>query len=155
MAAESGEKGAFTMRVSPWVTHERLDDDVIAIHLETGIYYAFEGAAADCWSGAICGLPLDDLVRMLTGRYDVDDRTARRDAAEFVDTLVEERLVVVDADADGSGERELAGRNPAVDGQKRAYVTPVVQRYDDLDDLLMLDPIHEVDDAGWPIARGT
>ena len=34
------------IRVSPWVTHERLDDEVIAINLETGAYYALDGVGS-------------------------------------------------------------------------------------------------------------
>ena len=36
---------------------------------------------------------------------------------------------------------------------KKPYTAPAVQKYDDLEDLLLLDPIHEVDEAGWPVAR--
>ena len=31
------------------------------------------------------------------------------------------------------------------------YESPIVESFDDLETLLLIDPIHEVDDAGWPL----
>jgi hypothetical protein len=144
-----------SIRVSQWVTHERLDDEVIAINLETGAYYALEGTAADCWDVTAAGAAVDDVVAMLLGRYDVDADTARADAARLLEELLEERLVVGDGDAapaaaNGSGAGPASSPPSA---SRRAYAAPEIQKYDDLEDLLLLDPIHEVDEAGWPVAR--
>jgi hypothetical protein len=35
----------------------------------------------------------------------------------------------------------------------RQYQAPTIERFDDLEELLVLDPIHEVDEAGWPVTR--
>jgi len=138
---------ADVIRVSPWVTHERLDDEVIAINLETGAYYALDDVAADCWMVAAGGAGVDDLVAVVVERYEVEELRAREEIQRFVDELLEERLVTTD-DGPPTGAPSL----PAGTGQ-RPYVTPAVQKYDDLEDLLLLDPIHEVDEAGWPVAR--
>ena len=42
---------------------------------------------------------------------------------------------------------------PPPNAVRKPYTAPAVQKYDDLEDLLLLDPIHEVDEAGWPVAR--
>lgn len=136
------------IRVSPWVTHERLDDEVIAINLETGAYYALDGVAADCWVLSAGGSEIDELVVAITERYEVEEPQARSDVTGFLAELLEERLVVAGSDAEPSPVSPLASL-PA----KKAYVAPAVQKYDDLEDLLLLDPIHEVDEAGWPVAR--
>jgi hypothetical protein len=31
-----------------------------------------------------------------------------------------------------------------------SWAEPVLDKYTDMQELLLLDPIHEVDDAGWP-----
>jgi hypothetical protein len=141
------------VRASPWVADERLDDVVMAINLETGAYYVLDGAASDCWTLAARGADIGDLVDALTARYDVDCETVRRDAAAFVTSLVEEGLLTTDGAAGTEAGNGVEPTPIGQDGEKRPYRAPVVQRYDDLDDLLLLDPIHEVDDAGWPIAR--
>jgi len=30
------------------------------------------------------------------------------------------------------------------------YLPPIVEKYTDMQDLLMLDPIHDIDETGWP-----
>lgn len=142
-----------TYRVSPMVTHEQLDDDVIAIHLETGMYYAFDGVAADCWAGVAAGASLDEIATVLRARYGIDDDAARADAADFVAGLLGEKLVVDDPSAPGATAAAWVATYSR-DRRTADYAAPKVERYDDLDDLLLLDPIHEVDDAGWPVARG-
>jgi hypothetical protein len=147
------------VQLSPWVTHERLDDEVIAINLETGAYYALDGVAADCWTLVAAGQAPDQIVTTLDGRYDVSADTVRDDVAAFLAALVEQGLAAEtdepaggDANGDGDDDDDDAEVVTA-DGLTRAYSAPALTRYDDLDDLLLLDPIHEVDDAGWPIAR--
>jgi hypothetical protein len=135
------------------VTYEQLDDDVIAIHLETGMYYAFDGVAADCWSGVAAHASVDDIAAALGARFGVSTDRALDDVAAFVTGLVGERLVVDDPEPPGLDAPAWA-TTYAQRQRPGAYAPPLVQRYDDLDDLLMLDPIHEVDDAGWPVARG-
>jgi len=39
------------------------------------------------------------------------------------------------------------------DAARPAFEPPVLTTFSDMQELLWLDPIHEVDDAGWPIAR--
>ncbi len=74
------------IRVSPWVTHERLDDEVIAINLETGAYYALDGVAADCWALERVGRhATDEIVAVITGRYEVDESQVRADIDQFVE----------------------------------------------------------------------
>jgi hypothetical protein len=139
------------VQLSSWVTHERLDDEVIAINLETGAYYALDGTAADCWTLVAGGATVDELVAGLSTRYGVAPEQARADAEGFLAALVEQGLGV---EADGPPSSAAGDANaPAANGAPRPYAAPVLARYDDLDDLLLLDPIHEVDDAGWPIAR--
>lgn len=141
------------VQLSPWVTHERLDDEVIAINLENGAYYAFDGVAADCWNLVDQHAAPDDMVALLEARYPTGGADVRADVATFVARLLEERLAIApDAPIPPVDRSALTLPEPAEAGP-RAYTAPVVERYNDLDDLLLLDPIHEVDDAGWPIAK--
>ena len=139
------------LQFNSWVTHERLDDEVIAINLETGAYYALAGPAADVWTLAAGGGSTDEIVTELDARYDTDADTLRRDVDAFVGELVEQGLAASTDEAPTPAD-DVAGL-PAAGATPQAYTVPALARYDDLADLLLLDPIHEVDDAGWPIAR--
>jgi hypothetical protein len=162
---DEGQSIAMTrVQLSPWVTHERLDDEVIAINLETGAYYALDGVAADCWTLVAAGQAPDEIVATLDARYDASTDTVRDDVTAFLAALVEQGLGAEtdepagvsangNGSANGEGEDDVDRAAVIADGVTRAYSAPALTRYDDLDDLLLLDPIHEVDDAGWPIAR--
>ena len=142
-----------TIRVSPMVTHEQLDGDDIAIHLESGMYYTLDGVAADCWQGIAAGVSTDVIAAAVSAGFGIAPDVALADVSAFVAALVSERLAVDDSDGEAASESASPLAFEVRAGSDRNYVVPVVQRYDDLEDLLLLDPIHEVDDAGWPVAR--
>jgi hypothetical protein len=158
-----------SLRFNAWMTHERLDDEVIAINLETGAYYALDGAAADAWTLVAAGASTDEIVAILDGRYDTSADTLRADVVAFLAELTEQGIATDSTEpaesaepalpAESAESAESAAPTPGdavalvADGGTRRYTPPSLNRYDDLADLLLLDPIHEVDDAGWPIAR--
>ena len=132
--------------VRPSVRHERLDDEVIAIDLESGAYFALDDVAADCWSILAGGGSPDAAVRATASRFGVAEERARADIARFVREIVEVGLVTpVERPPVPVELRD--GAAPS-----RPYAPPKIERFDDLEELLVLDPIHEVDEAGWPVA---
>jgi hypothetical protein len=38
---------------------------------------------------------------------------------------------------------------------REPFAAPALNTFSDMQELLLLDPIHEVDEAGWPVARQT
>ena len=143
----NGQGRLRAFRVVGSVTHERLDDEVIAIDLDSGAYFALDDVAADCWSILAGGGSLDAAVRAVVDRFDVEPETARNDVESFADQLVQERLL------EPGDTAPVPVSAPARVGPTREYRPPSVERFDDLEELLLLDPIHEVDEAGWPVTR--
>jgi len=62
-----------------------------------------------------------------------------------VDQLVKEGLLAEGGDTDAGS---LEPVQPPLE-----YAPPSLDKYDDLKDLLLLDPIHEVAETGWPTGR--
>jgi Coenzyme PQQ synthesis protein D (PqqD) len=127
------------------VPHERVDDEVIVINLLTGTYFSLREAAADVWTMLTDGADLDGVAAALAEAHGLDQAAVHSDVACFVDALVDAGLLVVDAagvavPAHGSVPRSTA-----------AYEPPVLERFEDMEELLLLDPIHEVDESGWPV----
>lgn len=131
----------------PSVAHERLDDEVVAIHLGTGVYYALSGVGADIWALMAAGADVDTAADEVAARYDVEADVVRIHVAQLVHDLVSEDLLTIDVDA--------AFEAPALPAPQVEYAEPALQRFDDMQSLLLIDPIHQVDDeTGWPVRPG-
>lgn len=120
-----------------------MDGEVVAIHLGTGIYYSLRGPAALVWQGLTRPNDAAGLARALAGQFEVGEEQAGKDAETFAQQLLQEQLVI-------AVETAVSGELAAAAGARRAYTVPQLERYADLQDLLLLDPIHDVGAQGWP-----
>jgi hypothetical protein len=143
------EEDLLTTRVlvSSWAVHERLDDEVMVINLESGKYFALDGTASDCWARIAGGALASELVDLLVSSYEVDTQRATTDVEAFLSQLSEGGVVEM---APAVIEPGSPSGEPA--SGRRQYRAPTIEAFDDLEDLLLLDPVHEVDEQGWPIA---
>jgi hypothetical protein len=79
--------------------------------------------------------------------WDGDAAQIETAVSALLDELLQERLVVLGDDAEAGRGAVGAGATSAV---SRSFTPPVLSRYTDMQDLLLLDPIHDVDETGWP-----
>lgn len=135
----------------PSVVHEMLDGEVIVIHLERGFYYSLQDVAGQLWMKLTQSRSVDEIVDELAPRCGATPEVMRYAVLSFVDRLLQEQLLAPRGDALPSplpvppAPAEL----PAAIAQALAF-----QRFDDVAELLKLDPVHDVDDVGWPIKAG-
>jgi len=129
---------------TPDVSSELIGGEVVAIHLPTGMYYSLENAASVVWAAIERGSNFEQLVQALSATYEVDVAQAQIDTVNFLKELVDEKLIVEAPESTEGGPTE------AVPGEKKPYFAPKLEKFPDLQDLLMIDPIHEVDQRGWP-----
>ena len=132
----------------PNIMHEMIENEVVVVNLDSGTYYSFDGVGGRIWEwlGGE-GRSLESLIaRALTAYQGERDQIAAA-VASFVEQLQAEQLLNV-VSADG-GETEGDGQAANLDAP--AFAEPVLQKYTDMEALLLADPIHEVDEeAGWP-----
>ena len=126
------------------VAHERVEDEVIAINLTTGTYFSLCDSAADAWTLLVDGADVAGAATALGAAHGMETANLITDLQAYVVALVEAGLLVEDPNSAPSAVA-------APPSTSRAYTAPRIERYDDMEELLLLDPIHEVDDAGWPI----
>ena len=131
------------------VAHERLDDEVVVINLDTGAYYALDGPSADCWTLLAHGTPLSETANVLAERHAVDHGAIAREVDALAAELVREGLAAWDPNGPGSAEPPSVLPERPVE-RAGAGTELRIEKYDDLEELLLLDPIHEVDASGWP-----
>jgi hypothetical protein len=131
---------------TPKVISEVYEDEVVAINLETGTYFGMGGTAREVW-GLIQGeVPVEGMVSYLAERYSKPSQEVAMDLASFTDSLIAHGLV---AAAPSSGSQAPAPRNDSAG----SWEAPKLMVYDDMKDLLLLDPIHDVDETGWPARK--
>jgi hypothetical protein len=124
----------------PQVVHETIDGEVVAIHLETGAYYSLRDSAAVIWAGVERAASVDDVVAAVEAAFDGEGIAAQTQG--FLGELEREGLI-----RPAARPHEAI---PANSGPLRPFAAPVLERYDDMEDLLLLDPVHDVDAQGWP-----
>jgi len=130
------------MRINtPQICHETIDGEVVVINLENGCYYSLRDLSAAIWHHIHAGSSRDAIVEAVTRAY-ADRPDAGALAAGFIDQLVVDQLVAE------SGPDEQAA--PTAVDLPVSFTPPALEKFTDMQDLLLLDPIHEVDNMGWP-----
>ena len=122
------------------VAYEIIDDEVIAIHLETGNYYSMEGVSSQVWEWIVGGASLRQVREAFQDLQ--ADQVQVLDG--FIESLVQEELIV--------GNNGEGGESPAVSLPKGEFVFEPTKfaKYDEMQHLIVADPIHDVDERGWP-----
>jgi hypothetical protein len=132
----------------PDVVFEAFDEEIVLVNLESGNYYSVRGSGPEIWMALAQGENLDQIGRNLQARYSGEPSAIQAAVVEFVDRLIAEKLLLIDGDS--AAALALA---PIAAGDRAAFESPVLESYSDMQDLLLLDPIHDVDQAGWPVAN--
>jgi hypothetical protein len=137
----------------PAVVSELIDGETVMMHLETGHYFSARGTASRIWSWVELGLSSVEMLDRLDREYAADRAVMEEALAAFLAALADQGLVV--AGAPPTAVAPDAGADCSHgDGERAPFVAPVLEVYADMRDLLFLDPIHDVDESGWPSAVG-
>jgi hypothetical protein len=128
----------------PSIVHETIEGEVIIVNLDKGLYFSTDGVGACIWAMVVAERSADEILLWAKDALDAGE-AVDADVAEFLDDLRENELVREVAETpDGDFDLPAA---PAT------YAKPTLHVYADMEELLLLDPIHDVsDDAGWPHA---
>ncbi len=132
---------------SPNVVQEDVDNEVIIVHLVTGSYYSLSGSGSDIWSLILQGHDDSTVIERIAGAGGVERQQVAAQIERFLGELQSEGLIVPN-----SGNRPFT--TLADNALSGPYVCPALQKYSDMQELLLVDPIHEVETTGWPMKSG-
>jgi hypothetical protein len=137
---------------TPRVVHQTIDGETIIIDFNNGAYFSADGVGAVIWEQVAQNASVNDIVHALTQCYAGDHANIEREVERFLIELQRESLIVP---LDGAPSAPRVA--PAIADQnltaRPAFQAPSLLKYTDMQDLLLLDPIHEVDEQGWPIRK--
>ncbi len=128
------------MVVNSKVVSDKFDDEIVVVNLDSGVYFSLKETALDIW------LCLEKSYTTSSIKKSFDNLTAsdEEQIENFLNFLVDEKLIIESNDESiEKGDKEN-GLN--------TFTNITYSKYDDMSDLIMLDPIHEVDEQqGWPV----
>ena len=142
------DPASFLRPCNPNIVQEDFGDEMIVVNLEIGRYYTFNPSGGALWNEIGKGCSFRSLLETTLARHAGDPVQIEESLASFVRKLAEEPLIEVHADPAGNDGRSVTAIPPGND--RTPFIPPVFESYTDMQDLLMLDPIHEVDETGWP-----
>ena len=134
----------------PEVIYEIFEDEQVVINLNTGNYYSLDSIATDIWNYIERGLTINEIIESIIPRYAASSRLEiETKVGDFIETLKQEVLIVKEeAKAGLSAKLDISS-----DLVMREFCAPTLQKYSDMQQLLILDPIHEVAETGWPAKK--
>ncbi|MEM6329883.1 MAG: PqqD family protein [Planctomycetota bacterium] len=130
------------------VSYDTFDDEAVVIHFSTGKYFSMKGAACRLWVLLAQGHSVEQVTGHLASAATAGQKVAEG-IRSFVDRVIEQDLL----EPAGDGPAEDTPIVAAAGDQAFAepgFEAPSFEVFDDMHDLIVLDPIHDVDDTGWP-----
>ena len=136
---------------TPTVTHEIIDGEAVIINLDTGNYYSLVETGSLIWSLVDRGASANEVQKLIQQGFQGDASSIDRGVHELLAQLQQENLIVPADEAPAVDLTELEQILPTNNShEKPQFNPPLLNKYSDMQELLLLDPIHDVDDAGWP-----
>ena len=130
----------------PAVIAEVIDNEAIVVNLDNGAYYSLRGSACTIWEMLAQQMAVPAVVQSLAQHYADSPEAIQSGVESLVADLLNEQLLVPADGAPDSTQQPALSTN----GERPPFATPVLEKYTDMAELLLLDPIHDVDAAGWP-----
>lgn len=122
------------------------DNQAIIINSSTGVYYALNPLASMVFDhlakGAAHGSIMTALARIPGMPEDMEERLR-----DFIDRLIREEILI-------PGETAFAGEVALAPGLVEAGFVLEMDAFDEAQDILLADPVHDVDlGQGWPFLK--
>ncbi len=129
---------------APLALGEIIRGEAILLHLQRGNYFSTHGSGALIWAGIEQRATLGEIAQALLAHYGRTEPEPLDVVRSFVSELASHDLIRV-CDPSAPGPVVVP---PSLDPEQDI---PSLEVYTDMQDLLLLDPIHGVDEMGWPL----
>lgn len=132
---------------SPTVINETIEGESIIINLQDGFYYSLDNVGSVIWEAINRKNTVASILENAKKYFEGDAAEIKTGILELIEAFEKEQLIVPISPSEAV--HSLIQSSPA----KIPFVKPKLQKFSDMQDLLLLDPIHEVDEKGWPFSN--
>ena len=133
---------------TPMVTHETIDGEAVIINLDSGNYYSLVDVGSFIWGLIEQGASTSELQSLVSQSYQGNAADIDQGVQDLLVQLQQESLIVP---VDGPATFDTQVQPSSNGHEKPSFNPPSLNKYSDMQELLLLDPIHDVDEAGWPM----
>ena len=133
---------------TPRVVHESIDGEVVMIDFDSGNYFSSDELGCAIWTHVQENQRIEQIVARVNTRFDFGSLDSTEVVCTFLQLLLDEQLI---RPLDSAASAEVTTQVEAYEGTKTVVsAPPTLQKFGDMQELLILDPIHDVDEVGWP-----
>ncbi len=140
-----GEKWYSVVR--PSVVSEIIEGEAVIMDLRSGHYFSARNTGALVWDWLDKGHSDRQVAQRLAANWHLQEAEADLAVFQFISVLLEKDLVR------NSEARETVEANESESNLSMAFILPAIEEFRDMTNLLLLDPIHDVAEVGWPARR--
>ena len=126
----------------PNVVAESFGSESVIVNLEKGTYFSLDEFATVLWNLICTHMALGAISTLLIQKFPQNQSEGTHEFKQFFEVLIEHQLIK--EYSEGSVVREYVF--PQIQ-----YSKPVITVHNDLQDILLLDPVHDVNKEGWPV----
>ena len=126
------------------VHSQKFEDEVVVLDTKSGLYFSLQGSAAVIWSLVEARASREAILTSLAEKYDCKPETIVA-AVDYCLTEFTAKGLIRETPSNG-GAQSL----PTSSLVKLAFAEPLIDEFNDMQGLLLLDPIHDVSEEGWP-----
>ncbi len=133
----------------PDVVFENFGDDTIILNLQTGSYYSLNPVGMLYWELLSQSVPVNEVAAFAERQFPTLDRGLLvRELENLVAGFRVEGLLRPSEQVRSADEVNLEASAP------REYESPALSIYTDVAEMILLDPVHDVSENGWPAPDG-
>jgi hypothetical protein len=132
------------------VVSDIIDGEAIMLHRFYGDYFSTDGVGGLIWQWIGEGRSRSQILSMLNARFSASPAEIATAVDSFLADLVTHKLVREIIEGDESATETIEPQtNPEAE-----FVRPTLHVYSDIRNMVLLDPIHDVDEnIGWPMPK--
>ena len=127
------------------ITFEIVDNEALIIDLETGKYFSTSGTGCSVWRMLESGLTVREILLFFGFENSNLDQELTEGIKSFIGDLEKEGLIEPASEVFPGSECDFEAPSD--------LQLPVLEKFTDMQELLLIDPIHDVDSSGWPTVK--
>ncbi len=139
---------------APHIVHDTIDGETILVNLKNGNYYSFDKSGVVIWEVITQNGTINELIKIIIDIFNKPKGKIENVITKFIEKLISENILIVDNDEIAEpfnlNTEEIKLKYKDIISN---FEDPVLHVYADMQDMLLLDPIHDTDEKGWPSGK--